>query len=77
MTTTTTTRRIGRQMARAAALVASTPGCPKISVARQISPCPVPSGNWSYGYEPINRAIRAGLIRAEWSGRAYRLYPVA
>lgn len=68
------TSRNGRQMLRAASIVASNPGCSKIDVARRISPHPIPSKNWALGYEPVNRAIRAGLIRCERDGNAYRLY---
>jgi hypothetical protein len=69
------TPRHGRQMLRAALFVASNPGCAKIDVARHISPHPIPCRNWSLGYEPVDRAIRAGLIRAERGrGNTYRLY---
>lgn len=69
------THRIGPQMARAVAIVAANPGCTKMYVAECISPCPVPCQNWALGYEPVNRAIRAGLIRAEsGKGNAYALY---
>lgn len=67
--------RLGRQMLRAAAIVASNPGCAKIDVARRISPHPIPQKNWALGYNPVNRAICAGLIRAERNGNGvYRLY---
>ena len=67
--------RVGPQMQRAVEIVAANPGCHKILVARQITPCPVAEGNWAYGYNPINRAIKAGLIRAEQgSDGRYALY---
>lgn len=57
--------RIGPKMMRAVEIVGRNPGCSKKFVAEQITPCPVPSKNWAYGYEPINRAIDAGLITAK------------
>lgn len=53
---------IGPKMAEAVRIVRENPGCTKKFVAERISPCPRPSQNWAYGYDPINRAIRAGLI---------------
>lgn len=52
--------RIGPQMRRAASIVSHNPGCSKLFVAQQL--CPRSPTN--YGYRPINRAIRAGLIEA-------------
>lgn len=66
--------RKGRQMMRAVAVVKSHPGCSKKYVAEVISPCPQPNKNWALGYNPVNRAIQAGLIRVEQSGGRYRLY---
>jgi hypothetical protein len=65
--------RIGPQMSRAAAIVAANPGCTKLFVAERITPHPIPSKNWKLGYEPINRAIRAGLIKATYSAGRYSL----
>lgn len=58
-------RRIGPAMAAAVWHVAQKPGCCKKYVAERISPHPQPSRNWALGYEPVNRAIRAGLLKAE------------
>lgn len=62
--------RIGPQMSLAVNIVRNNPGCTKKYVAERISPCPDPSRNWAYGYNPVNRAIKAGLIRAEENGRS-------
>jgi len=67
------TTRIGPQMSRAVAIVAANPGCSKRFVAMRISPHPIPSRNWALGYEPVNRAIRAGLIKATYSDGRYSL----
>lgn len=66
--------RIGKQMARAARIVADNPGCCIKFVAERISPHPVPSKNWAIGYAPVNRAIEAGLIVcSKGKGNAYSL----
>jgi hypothetical protein len=61
-------------MERVARIVAGNPGCTKMYVAEIISPHPQPGRNWALGYNPINRAIKAGLITAVRTGRSYRLY---
>jgi hypothetical protein len=67
--------RIGPQMERACFIVGNQEGCSIKCVAEQISPHPVPSRNWALGYEPVNRAIAAGLIEARRGKRnAYALY---
>ena len=68
--------RPGPKMLAAAAVVAAHPGCHMRFVVSQIDPdCTY----MAKGYQPIHRAIDAGLIRAEraseMSGQ-YRLYPV-
>lgn len=65
--------RIGPQMARAVSIVAHHPGCSKKFVAERISPCPIPAQNWAYGYSPVNRAIRAGLIQTTYGAGRYSL----
>lgn len=65
--------RIGPQMARAVRIVRDNPGCTKMDVALTLSPHPIPSKNWALGYEPINRAIRAGLIQATYNRGRYSL----
>jgi len=62
--------RIGPAMKAAVAYVASNPGCPKIEPARAVGP----HESLKYGYASVDRAIRAGLIQAEPTGRGYRLF---
>lgn len=69
--------RIGPQMQRAVAIVTANPGCSKKFVAERISPLryyEAQSMNWALGYEPVNRAIAAGLIDARPGKNAYALY---
>lgn len=67
-------KRIGSKMAWAARIVAASPGCSIRRVAEIITPCPNPSSNWAYGYAPVHRAIKAGLIVASaGKGNAYSL----
>lgn len=68
-----TPTRVGRQMARAVAIVTANPGCSKKFVAERISPHPVPSKNWALGYAPVDRAIKAGLIDAVRGLNGYSL----
>lgn len=63
------TRRIGRQMTAAAEFVAVNQGCTKMAVADTIGP----NGSRRYGYDAVNRAIRAGLIEATQGRRGYAL----
>jgi hypothetical protein len=56
--------RIGPQMKCAAEIVKLNPGCSIKFVAERISPHPMPEKNWALGYEPVHRAIAAGLIKA-------------
>ena len=74
-------RRIGPQMQYATTIVARNPGCSKKFVAEIISPLNDPrknaqvDQNWKLGYDPVNRAIAAGLIRAEkLPSGTYRLF---
>jgi hypothetical protein len=47
------------------------PGCAKLPVAEHVGP----NCSRRYGYQSVDRAIRAGLIRAEkGNGIAYKLY---
>lgn len=69
--------RIGNKMMAALYVVGQNPGCSKKYVAERISPCPVPSKNWAYGYNPVNRCIAAGLVAAspayaQGTGRTFR-----
>lgn len=69
------TTRIGPRMQAAVEFVRANPGCPIKPVAEHITPCPRADMDWSCGYEPVHRAIRAGLIRAgSGKGNAYALY---
>lgn len=64
-------------MQRAVYIVRNNPGCTKKFVAEIISPHPNPYMNWALGYNPVNRAIRAGLIRAvRVNSGKYALYSV-
>ena len=68
---------VGPKMEHALAIIRENPGCPKIVPARAVSPLPAGQehGCWGYGYEPVNRLIRRGLVRAErTSSGAYKLY---
>ena len=56
-------------MLAAAAYVASSPGCPKLPVARAVGP----HGSTQFGYRIVDRAIRAGLIK-DRSGPGARCY---
>ena len=64
--------RIGHRMAAVVEIVKANPGCCKKFVAERISPCSNPARNWAYGYEPVNRAIEAGLIIATITVPGYR-----
>ena len=64
--------RIGPRMSRVVDVVRSNPGCAKIVPARAVAP----NGSLMYGYQSVNRAIRAGLIRSERKGNRYALYTV-
>lgn len=61
------THRVGPRMAEAARYVQAHPGCTKLRVAEHVAPTGVPGGSpgIGYGYRTVDRAIRAGLIRAE------------
>lgn len=56
---------IGPKMWRAVSIVQTHPGCSKLFVARQLHPACANGSNNALGYDPINRAIKAGLIIAE------------
>lgn len=65
---------IGVRMQDAARYVRTHPGCAKIDAARYAGPY----GSLRYGYQTINRALRAGLILALPGFRkgAYALYAI-
>lgn len=66
---------IGFKMARAVPSVRDNPGCCIKFVAERITPCRRPESNWAYGYNPVWRAIRAGLINAgAGKGNSYALH---
>lgn len=69
----TTRTVIGRQMSRAVSIVAANPGCNKFFVAAQLHIGARLGTNCAYGYEPVNRAIRAGLIQTARNGNSYIL----
>lgn len=53
-------KRVGPRMQRAADYVALHPSCKKIDPARYVGP----HKSLQYGYQTVNRAIRAGLVLA-------------
>lgn len=59
-TTTTTARRIGPEMERVVDFVAAHPGLTKSGVARGLRR---PLHNCGVALGPVDRAIRAGLVR--------------
>lgn len=61
--------RIGPRMLAARHFVAENPGCAILPVAVAVGPY----GSRQYGYRTVHRAIRAGLISAEWANGRYRL----
>ncbi len=63
--------RIGPQMALAVSIVKNNPGCTKLFVAARVHHAAASGKNNAYGYDPVNRAIRAGLIvaRRQKSGK--------
>lgn len=67
--TTISSHRIGRQMIRATNYVAANPGTCILPVALAIGP----NGSTRYGYAAVHRAIRAGLIRADYAAGRYVL----
>lgn len=69
-------KRIGYQMRRAADLVTQNPGCNKFFVASRLHRACASGRNNKLGYDPINRAIEAGLIRATaGKGNSFALFP--
>lgn len=61
--------RIGNKMRAVASLVAQQPGHPKMFYAKRVGPY----GSLMYGYAIVDRAIRAGLVKAEFVGGKYKL----
>lgn len=66
-------KRIGPQMARAVAYVANHPGCAILPVARHLGF----TRNMGFGYDPVHRAIDAGLIVATRGARGAYVLTVA
>lgn len=65
------TARTAPMMYGVASYVAANPGCPKLHAAEYVGP----NGSRRYGYRTVDRAIKAGLIRAERTAAGtYRLY---
>ncbi len=58
------TTRIGHKMLAAVEVVRASGGknVPNRDVCHAVSPHPIPSRNESYGYEIVNRAVKAGLL---------------
>ena len=61
-------KRIGPQMLRAIEITKSNPGCTKLFIARQIAPH---GTGIQYGYNAINRAIKAGQIQVKLTDRGW------
>ena len=69
------TNRIGPQMQAAVSYVAANPGCAILPVAKSLHIGARRGTNNACGYNPVHRAIKAGLIRAERGPRgSYALY---
>lgn len=70
--------RIGPKMAMVAWYVYRHPGCVKYHAAEFSAPgADMGSPGVGYGYASVNRAISAGLVRAESKGSRYALYLTA
>jgi|OM-RGC.v1.032392763 hypothetical protein len=71
--TRTKTRRLtpenAPRMADAVQYVFFNEGCPKLHVAEHVGP----NGSRRFGYQTVDRAIKAGLINARWVGNRYEL----
>lgn len=65
MKTKIKSKRIGKAMMRAVWYVERNPGCVMYSAAIAASPHGSRTRNNALGYDPVHRAIKAGLIRAE------------
>lgn len=69
------TNRIGSQMRAAVSFVAANPGCAILPVAKALHIGARTGRNNALGYNPVHRAIKAGLIRAERGvGQRYALF---
>ena len=62
-------------MLAAVSYVAAHPGCSKLECGTALLPHAVGKNN-AFVYGPVNRAIQAGLIRAERGGSRYALHAV-
>lgn len=68
-------KRIGPQMERAIIIVADNPGCNMLYVASRLHRACAAGKNNALGYNPVHRAIKAGLIIAKsGKGNSYALY---
>lgn len=56
-------KRIGPQMSNAVFIARNNPGIVPLQVARQLHVAAATGRNMALGYEPINRAISAGLLK--------------
>ena len=62
----------GPKMLAVECYVADHPGCTKLAAGRAAWSSGF-EGNMGYLYGPVNRAIKAGLVRAEFDGHKYSL----
>lgn len=67
--------KIGHKMEAVEWFVRKNPGCTKLDAGRYAWGRPGAEGNMGFLYNPVDRAIRAGLIKAEWMGNRYSLTP--
>jgi hypothetical protein len=66
-------KRIGPQMKAAVDYVAANPGCAIYPVACHLHRAARTGKNNALGYNPVHRAIKAGLIVSAWKGNRYSL----
>lgn len=63
---------IGHKMKAVAEYVAANPGCTKLEAGRAVW-TGHPNAGMSYLYGPVDRAIKAGLVKAERLSNRYAL----
>jgi hypothetical protein len=69
-------KRIGPKMLQAVEFVRENPGCAILPVAKHLHRAARNGKNNALGYNPVHRAIKAGLIRNDGSRRLYSLFAV-
>lgn len=66
---------IGPKMQEAVRIVTANPGKPMLHTAERLHRACAQRKNNAYGYNPIIRAVKAGLLRIESRGRVNLVYP--